>query len=106
LSPSLRLRRPLIIYLLLSYRFQLDLHSFPTRRSSDLGKVSKRISNSLPPNNVVPLPLPIISTGFPLAINSIPCRVKSARSKFVRSEEHTSELQSRENLVCRLLLEQ
>src|SRR5690606_41164740 len=24
---------------------------------------------------------------------------------FVRSEEHTSELQSRENLVCRLLLE-
>src|SRR5690606_40904308 len=28
-----------------------------------------------------------------------------AFSKRVRSEEHTSELQSRENLVCRLLLE-
>src|SRR5690606_40836480 len=27
------------------------------------------------------------------------------RDGFVRSEEHTSELQSRENLVCRLLLE-
>src|SRR5207302_10534632 len=27
------------------------------------------------------------------------------RCKFSRSEEHTSELQSRENLVCRLLLE-
>src|SRR5690606_41412300 len=27
-------------------------------------------------------------------------------SQRVRSEEHTSELQSRENLVCRLLLEQ
>src|SRR5690606_41131913 len=27
-----------------------------------------------------------------------------ARYKFIRSEEHTSELQSRENLVCRLLL--
>src|SRR5690606_41429954 len=27
------------------------------------------------------------------------------RSRFRRSEEHTSELQSRENLVCRLLLE-
>src|SRR5436309_10909114 len=26
-------------------------------------------------------------------------------SRFIRSEEHTSELQSRENLVCRLLLE-
>src|SRR5436309_12532870 len=27
------------------------------------------------------------------------------RRRLVRSEEHTSELQSRENLVCRLLLE-
>src|SRR5690606_39775016 len=27
------------------------------------------------------------------------------KSKYSRSEEHTSELQSRENLVCRLLLE-
>src|SRR5690606_40295145 len=32
-----------------------------------------------------------------------PCRV--AGTSGVRSEEHTSELQSRENLVCRLLLE-
>src|SRR5690606_42108911 len=31
---------------------------------------------------------------------------KSGRSRWLRrSEEHTSELQSRENLVCRLLLE-
>src|SRR5436309_14304137 len=30
---------------------------------------------------------------------------RSATSSSVRSEEHTSELQSRENLVCRLLLE-
>src|SRR5690606_40372144 len=29
----------------------------------------------------------------------------SARRRRFRSEEHTSELQSRENLVCRLLLE-
>src|SRR5690606_40514915 len=29
----------------------------------------------------------------------------AARAGLVRSEEHTSELQSRENLVCRLLLE-
>src|SRR5690606_41694203 len=32
------------------------------------------------------------------------CLVGSMRKK-MRSEEHTSELQSRENLVCRLLLE-
>ena len=29
----------------------------------------------------------------------------TALCKFIRSEEHTSELQSRRNLVCRLLLE-
>src|SRR5690606_41328856 len=31
--------------------------------------------------------------------------VRYRRRRFHRSEEHTSELQSRENLVCRLLLE-
>src|SRR6266511_5431202 len=34
------------------------------------------------------------------------CRRRNARAhRPARSEEHTSELQSRENLVCRLLLE-
>src|SRR3712207_6857012 len=33
------------------------------------------------------------------------CAVKMIRSIIVRSEEHTSELQSRQYLVCRLLLE-
>src|SRR5690606_41215598 len=33
------------------------------------------------------------------------CGNRSDRSACARSEEHTSELQSRENLVCRLLLE-
>src|SRR5690606_41042213 len=32
-------------------------------------------------------------------------KLKSAYNLVSRSEEHTSELQSRENLVCRLLLE-
>src|SRR5690606_41436364 len=32
-------------------------------------------------------------------------RTGSASARRTRSEEHTSELQSRENLVCRLLLE-
>src|SRR5436309_8773848 len=34
-----------------------------------------------------------------------PMRARPASRIVVRSEEHTSELQSRENLVCRLLLE-
>src|SRR5207302_10695992 len=32
-------------------------------------------------------------------------RVRTLQVAILRSEEHTSELQSRENLVCRLLLE-
>src|SRR5690606_40866800 len=40
------------------------------------------------------------------ASSRIACRRKAAWAVFqIRSEEHTSELQSRENLVCRLLLE-
>src|SRR5690606_41911779 len=35
----------------------------------------------------------------------IPVLLRDLRLDPVRSEEHTSELQSRENLVCRLLLE-
>src|SRR5690606_7324124 len=35
----------------------------------------------------------------------IESRLKARKGHFFRSEEHTSELQSRENLVCRLLLE-
>src|SRR5258708_20240650 len=45
----------------------------------------------------------------PRAIQSSICRVSTwradARVYFVRSEEHTSELQSPDHLVCRLLLE-
>src|SRR5688500_19989152 len=57
------------------------LHSFPTRRSSDL-----KFRLSLPP----------FSEPFPCSALSKAC---------ARSEEHTSELQSPCNLVCRLLLE-
>src|SRR5947209_11959167 len=36
---------------------------------------------------------------------SIGCRPASISNMMIRSEEHTSELQSRQYLVCRLLLE-
>src|SRR2546427_2259682 len=34
-----------------------------------------------------------------------PCKIRASRGGTYRSEEHTSELQSQSNLVCRLLLE-
>src|SRR5258708_15914868 len=40
-----------------------------------------------------------------LVTNTFPTPTWTARSKCKRSEEHTSELQSPDHLVCRLLLE-
>src|SRR5438067_5108297 len=63
-----------------------DLHSFPTRRSSDLELEAHA------------------GTQFDAEAVRTMGRTASA-SNCVRSEEHTSELQSRFDLVCRLLLE-
>src|SRR3712207_8524048 len=41
----------------------------------------------------------------PLAVDKIRGDLKNLRTASLRSEEHTSELQSRQYLVCRLLLE-
>src|SRR5947209_14655304 len=69
-----------------------DLHSFPTRRSSDLADGNLR--------------RPGLSTGNQAEIALIRRGGKWAlASTRSRSEEHTSELQSRQYLVCRLLLE-
>src|SRR5690606_39307263 len=97
----------------------LDLPSFPTRRSSDLlfhvrralvsvqgagksekslgweaGSADVRVSLAIFPR--------VLRDSEPGEALTRPVR----RSTFCpsRSEEHTSELQSRENLVCRLLL--
>src|SRR5699024_12709782 len=78
------------------------LHSFPTRRSSDL------------PNRFRPLrfmngrSFEHYRTGalseLMVVAKSLEFALESAK-KNNRSEEHTSELQSRFDLVCRLLLE-
>src|SRR5436309_8898112 len=80
------------------------LHSFPTRRSSDLDAVACLIAADHARDAAV---LTAALKRWRVAIGeasravgySLPVCVA------VRSEEHTSELQSRENLVCRLLLE-
>src|SRR5690606_41038155 len=89
-------------------------HPFPTRRSSDLTTPTYLLFTSPCPQNnpekgtkkagwlipadIVDHPL---SNFFPQLLESF-ARLPLGDS---RSEEHTSELQSRENLVCRLLLE-
>src|SRR5688500_20139167 len=75
------------------------LHSFPTRRSSDLpisrsdrpSTSRRRTSSSRGVTGLTPA-----SRG---------CAAPGSVAAMSRSEEHTSELQSPCNLVCRLLLE-
>src|SRR5207237_9978051 len=74
-----------------------DLHSFPTRRSSDLLLNSTATARRRQ------------RTGWPRSSKyrspDDPRPRSSDHAEADRSEEHTSELQSHLNLVCRLLLE-
>src|SRR5206468_10859829 len=95
-----------------AYAHLRDLHSFPTRRSSDLGKhfgntalylrtqraFFQRIERA---DRLNPPPRRFLGDGIETHRGG--GFKRSARS--MRSEEHTSELQSRSDLVCRLLLE-
>src|SRR5690606_42000657 len=90
------------------------LHSFPTRRSSDLwalGSGSPFIVQATSVSGCIAFSSGMLSVYWSYASNLMsttpslsPARRRNSR-KGMRSEEHTSELQSRENLVCRLLLE-
>src|SRR5437867_11635001 len=76
-----------IDFFFLCYLLHRDLHSFPTRRSSDLCRPSRRWRTT--------------STATCARRSS----ASAGRCRRARSEEHTSELQSPYDLVCRLLLE-
>src|SRR5690606_40547203 len=98
-----------------AYREPLDLHAFPTRRSSDLlfeeVLASDGHTNLGGSAKAAELAGRFGERGFDYAGNTLVDLKVWARAASAivvnapRSEEHTSELQSRENLVCRLLLE-
>src|SRR5690606_41067916 len=95
------------------------LHSFPTRRSSDLAAMCRLFAWLVD----LPFDLREVTMCYPKLISEeavsflvpFPVTWNAAKTAFhfdaglhrngrqFRSEEHTSELQSRENLVCRLL---
>src|SRR5205823_7818885 len=85
---------PLLLRFSVTHR---DLHSFPTRRSSDLapglcGAGKRELAHR--------------GVGAQLAADSARISGDDVEHAFRdRSEEHTSELQSLAYLVCRLLLE-
>src|SRR5690242_21107205 len=77
-----------------------DLHSFPTRRSSDLPRTVEVAADEL--HRVLELRQAEQTIGG--ALGRV-VDVVEVHHRVGRSEEHTSELQSHVNLVCRLLLE-
>src|SRR5205823_13093773 len=98
-----------ILFFLDKYTDHPGLPSFPTRRSSDLGAsmleglvlvsaIRDRMAHGLSKRAAIEQARlarlrPVLMTGMVAALG------------FLRSEEHTSELQSLAYLVCRLLLE-
>src|SRR5688572_31502315 len=87
------------LYLVSSSVHHRDLPSFPTRRSSDLPILGE--------NNPYKM-FDRIFEGFVGGSDEAIAQLRAERKSVldrVRSEEHTFELQSQSNLVCRLLLE-
>src|SRR5690606_40215097 len=95
------------------------LHPFPTRRSSDLlaqlAQHATQRSQLLAAQQLSPdreglatlakrdaeAGAPLMETGDQLAALIEQCQAANQRNgRLIRSEEHTSELQSRENIVC------
>src|SRR5439155_26743681 len=103
---------PLLLSSLSSHRLHRDLHSFPTRRSSDLlcNRCSRARSPASAPCGSSKRSAPMRPTHGCIRPHPARCLGRSTesrktRARHFRSEEHTSELQSRGHLVCRLLLE-
>src|SRR5690606_41172839 len=90
------------------------LHSFPTRRSSDLSVLQRRsiimkwqslgvlVCMALLTHSTIAQTNEVVDEQ---ATSIVDVQADLVRLDLARSEEHTSELQSCENLVCRLLRE-
>src|SRR5437667_777774 len=99
LAPPPPSRRPLTSRCCWLYRFLFRRFLDGTRRASPVAQCILVIVLSLPPRQSVTPLQPVCDV--PCCLR--PTGVGSASE--VRSEEHTSELQSHHDLVCRLLLE-
>src|SRR5699024_11554267 len=94
---------------------RLHHHAFPTRRSSDLAFEESIAING----KLIKISFSMGVSRFPqdgkdadtllaradTALYATKNKVRNGHAFFKRSEEHTSELQSRFDLVCRLLLD-
>src|SRR5690606_41770085 len=96
-----------------------DLHSFPTRRSSDLARAKETGAHRIE-LYTEPYARAFAAGDYAAELDRFAAAAEAAAAQGLgvnaghdlnlanlptRSEEHTSELQSREKLVCRPLLE-
>src|SRR5205814_9245653 len=81
------------------------LHSFPTRRSSDLRSIAKRRVLVVGTGGCAAEVLDELKRGKRAPFTMLGLVGEGCEVPQHRSEEHTSELQSLRHLVCRLLLE-
>src|SRR5438552_10875377 len=92
----------MLVFFFYEYRARRDLHSFPTRRSSDLLQAQVRgVRGAGQHQRGVDL---VADHPGAVALHHV-AQLQQLRDVVERSEEHTSELQSPDHLVCRLLLE-
>src|SRR5206468_10711525 len=93
------------LFFFYSHRGHRALHSFPTRRSSDLVHVVRWLVAQREARETAN-PNPDAGSDAAAGLEHLHARGRrQRRNQRPRSEEHTSELQSRSDLVCRLLLE-
>src|SRR5687768_18191924 len=93
-------------YFFYGYAAHLDLHSFPTRRSSDLTCQRRLARGRTALQQAITARLRQAGEWAEGDDPATACALLLAKLRGgSRSEEHTSELQSRLHLVCRLLLE-
>src|SRR5438445_13847742 len=92
----IQITRAFYVFFFYCYGDHRDLHSFPTRRSSDLSCRSSWARRTGSHRR---------RRDCRAVIRSGVRRRRGCYRPAIRSEEHTSELQSRQYLVCRLLLE-
>src|SRR5207253_3648323 len=104
----------LLTFFFVSHVYHRDLHSFPTRRSSDLRTLHSLTEDrmSSKPQDDEDLMIGLVAYLFvhdkykqTTIAKFLGISTARVSRLLTRSEEHTSELQSRGHLVCRLLLE-
>src|SRR5438477_10749056 len=96
MSSDLGVRKLRLFFFFRTRGSHRDLHSFPTRRSSDLPRTSWPKSSWKPRSR---------GSWLRRGVTASAGSGRRCGHAASRSEEHTSELQSHVNLVCRLLLE-